>query len=682
MRDIQQGDKSVYSENGNVTVNYAEKHIPKNLTRPPFISDVFIGRDDDIDAVHRQLFNDKPLLLLVNGEGGIGKTTLAAHYYSTYEDHYQHLAWVFAEDKLLDAVLTLAPPLQIVFPPDCPAPQRLDGLLAGMADLHKPCLLVIDNANNLAELENYYSALRACSNFHILMTTRITEFEQVACHKIKPLPWENARALFKQHYPGHHPDEDPLLQKILAAVGYNTLVIELLAKNLHNHNRLKIRYSLNDLFNDLQHKGLLKLNGQSVSSAYHSNGAALRKETPEAIIAAMYDLGELSDAEQALMSVFAVLPAENIAYPVLETLLTGFEKLDLTLLALAQKGWLDNIGSEFRVSPVVQEITRQKNQARLRQDCRNLIDSLIEQLEYEPGTGHFINADYQQAALFARHAESVVCHIVEPTENLAVLYERLGSYHRTTGNLDRALGFFEDETELFKALYEAYPDNVSFKNGLAISYEKQGDMHVALGHLDRALGFYEDETELFKALYEAYPDNVPFKNSLAISYEKLGDMHVALGHLGRALGFFEERSRLSKELYEAYPDNVSFKNGLAISCSKLGDTHAALGDLDRALGFYEDDLQLTKAPTTCRLKTVWRFPTKNWARRTPRWAIWTGRWDFLKMKTSCSKRCMRPTPTTCRLKTVWRFPTQNWAIRTPRWAIWTGRWDFMKIVPG
>ncbi len=594
MRDIQQGDKSVYSENGNVTVNYAEKHIPKNLTRPPFISDVFIGRDDDIDAVHRQLFNDKPLLLLVNGEGGIGKTTLAAHYYSTYEDHYQHLAWVFAEDKLLDAVLTLAPQLQIVFPPDCPASQRLDRLLAGMADLHKPCLLVIDNANNLAELENYYSALRACSNFHILMTTRITEFEQVACHKIKPLPWENARALFKQHYPGHHADEDLLLKKILVAVGYNTLVIELLAKNLHNHNRLKIRYSLNDLFNDLQHKGLLKLNGQSVSSAYHSNGAALRKETPEAIIAAMYDLGELSDAEQALMSVFAVLPAENIAYPTLETLLPGFEKLDLTLLDLAQKGWLDNIGSEFRVSPVVQEITRQKNQQRLWHDCQNPIDRLIEQLDYEIGTGHFINADYQQAALFARYAESVVSHLVEPTENLAILYDRLGSYHRTTGNLDRALGFFEEYSRLGKALYEAAPNNVSFKNGLAISYSKLGETHAALGDLDRALGFYEDETELFKALYEAYPNNVSFKNGLAISYSKLGETHAALGDLDRALGFYEDETELFKALYEAYPNNVSFKNGLAISYSKLGETHAALGHLDRALGFYEDDLQLTK----------------------------------------------------------------------------------------
>ncbi|MEZ4826583.1 MAG: hypothetical protein R3C61_09870 [Bacteroidia bacterium] len=38
---------------------------------------------------------------------------------------------------------------------------------------------------------------------------------------------------------------------------------------------------------------------------------------------------------------------------------------------------------------------------------------------------------------------------------------------------------------------EAYPNNVSFKNGLAISYEKLGETHTALGQLDRARAFFE-----------------------------------------------------------------------------------------------------------------------------------------------------------------------------------------------
>jgi tetratricopeptide (TPR) repeat protein len=76
------------------------------------------------------------------------------------------------------------------------------------------------------------------------------------------------------------------------------------------------------------------------------------------------------------------------------------------------------------------------------------------------------------------------------------------------------------DLELSKELYEAYPQNVDFKNGLAISY---------------------------------------FKNGLAISYSKLGETHTSLGNLEQALKFFEDFSKLFKELYEAYPQNVSFK---------------------------------------------------------------------------------------------------------------------------
>ncbi len=257
-REISQGNYGIYAESGNININHGNQPIPKNLTAPPFISKVFIGREAEIKAVRQQLQNGH-LLLLVNGEGGIGKTTLAAHYYQQYAHDYQHLAWVFAESSLLDALLSLARPLQLEFAPEWSSQQRLNALLAGMANLASPCLLVIDNANNLAELNDYYLALSSCPNFHILLTTRITEFEQAARYAISPLPVELATQLFVEHYPQHQRAENPLLHSILAAVGYNTLVIELLAKNLAISNRLKTRYRLAELLADLQQKGLLAI---------------------------------------------------------------------------------------------------------------------------------------------------------------------------------------------------------------------------------------------------------------------------------------------------------------------------------------------------------------------------------------------------------------------------------------
>ncbi|MBL7793111.1 MAG: hypothetical protein JNK77_12350 [Saprospiraceae bacterium] len=64
---------------------YAGRKIPHALTPPPFRTEVFVGREADLQNIHDRLFSpDGNLLLLVNGEGGIGKTTLAARYFFDY----------------------------------------------------------------------------------------------------------------------------------------------------------------------------------------------------------------------------------------------------------------------------------------------------------------------------------------------------------------------------------------------------------------------------------------------------------------------------------------------------------------------------------------------------------------------------------------------------------------------
>ena len=639
----------------NPVFNDSKREIPKILSATlPFLPPFFLGREPDLKAVHEKLFSGENLLLLVNGEGGIGKTTFAAKYWREYENEYSHLAWVFTGNNLLDALLTLAPRLQLSFPETMPSEQRLTEMLAVMAGLKKPCLLVLDNANDADEIGKYYQDLNACANFHILLTTRITSFEEAATYPIPPLDEEHALALFKKHYPGHRDNDDELLKAIRIAVGGNTLVLELLAKNLAALNSDEVFYPLAGLLRDLQQKGLFRLaQEKTIKVACKQNRHGFIETRPTDVLAALYDEVEmvkpLNDEEKQLLSNLAMLPAENIAYAQLKVLLApeNAQAFSNTLSNLAERGWLEKSrpvtgGTQYKISPVVQEITRHKNRPQLLEHVRTLISSLIDKLAYEPGTGHFMNAGYEEAAMYAGYAATVISHVATADGNLAVLCNRIGSFHNTTGNLnqalsffeecsrfekelykaypdnvsfknglavsyeklgethtalghlDRALGFFEDRSRLGKELYESYPDNASFKSGLAVSYSKLGETHTALGHLDQALEFFEDETGLFEELYEAYPDNVSFKNGLAVSYERLGDTHTALGHLERALEFFEDETGLFKELYESYPDNVSFKNGLAISYSKLGETHTALGHLDRALGFFENDLQLTK----------------------------------------------------------------------------------------
>ena len=582
---------------GDTHIHYGDKKIPRHLGSLVSKPGLLLGREDDLHNIHQQLQSGQHFLFLVNGMGGMGKTTLAAEYYCRYLPQYTHLAWVFAETGITEALLTLNNKLKVDFPPAMPNSERVMLLMDALRELEGPALLVIDNANDLNELKKHDKILRACPNFRVLLTSRITEFEQASTYPISPLEKEKAALqIFKTHYAAFEAQEIPLFYEIYDAVQGNTLVLEVLAKNLQQHNnKLKKRYQLAELKLDLE-KGLSYLSqSKEVDVEYQAKGTGLRHEKPAVILLAMYDLSELNREESQLLSNFAVLPAEYLTYVLLENLLPDRLELDQLLISLAQKGWLDKNmeGDAFRVNPVVQEVVRVKNEELL-EDCRALIHSLNEKLEYQPGIGHLLNASYAEAATYAILGESVISAPLASDFDVAILCERLGSYHSVLGNLPQALTFFEQYNILCKECYIAYPQNLEFKNGLAISYSKLGETYRALGNLQQALSFFEKYNELEKKLYIDFPQNVAFKNLLAISYQYLGITLSALGDLQQALSFFEKYNELEKELYSDFPQNVSFKNSLAISCQHLGITHSDLGNLPQTLSFFEQFNELAK----------------------------------------------------------------------------------------
>jgi tetratricopeptide (TPR) repeat protein len=301
---------------------------------------------------------------------------------------------------------------------------------------------------------------------------------------------------------------------LLHAVGYNTLVIELMAKNLTVFNKFQTTYTLASLVADLQTKGLLALQNRPVKVTYQTD--ALRTETPDNIIAAMYDLSDLTNAERYLLSNFAVLPAENIPFATFIELLKPDNAADLEdpLSNLQQKGWIDYAEDTqtFKTSPVIQAVTRRKNQERLLNDTATLIKVLTNVLDAD----NFHN-DFDKSVVFADYAETVVQAIDKNDYDLATLCQNLGDAHIVTGDLNKALQAYDKMEAIFKALCQTELDNSDYKNGLAIAYSRLGETHTTLGDLDKALGFYEEYNKLRKALYVAYPNDASFKNGLAIS---------------------------------------------------------------------------------------------------------------------------------------------------------------------
>ena len=179
-KEVHIGDKIIYNN---------QVAIPHHLTQQPFYPKGFIGREDELDAIYYHLFSEEVdnLMLLVNGHGGIGKTSIAAFYYYRYHRHYAHVAWVLSEKSIANAMLNMAYAMGLQFDERMGQEQRLQVLLQAMANLKDPCLLIIDNANELEDLEANYDTLRRCPNFHLLITSRINYFRGEPVFRIKGL---------------------------------------------------------------------------------------------------------------------------------------------------------------------------------------------------------------------------------------------------------------------------------------------------------------------------------------------------------------------------------------------------------------------------------------------------------------------------------------------------------------
>lgn len=584
--------------------DYPALHNTSELTLPPLRPDFFLGRDSELEIVYQKLFHKYQFLLLVTGKGGIGKTTLAAKYWEEYKSYYSHVAWIFAGDDLSQALLTsLSPKLSLAFPAEMPVNERFPLLLQKFNDLEKPCLLIIDNVT-AKDLEKHYLDLRRFSEFHLILTSRIAEFEQISVHTLQPLESESACQLFQRYYPKYQASEHTLLLQILEAVDYNTLIIQLLAKSLHNLNRFDEEYSLAQLHLDLQDKGVLGTNQEEdVTTDYHSKDGALTKATPEAIIEAMYDLGELEEKEKRLLSVFAVLPAERIDMILLKKLLPN-TNLRQSLNSLFLKGWLDFEQQEpsrfFKISPVIQHIIRKKQKTRL-ENIQDLIKSLLVQLKRD-GYNHF--KDYKEAEILSRYTGSLLSLINEKDRDIANLYERVGKYYEITGNLQLAFSYFQKYHDLYSELKEINNDPDCI-NGLAIACERLGDAYLAINSLDLALENHTQYNTLEKYLNDLYPDNLLYQKNLATSYSKLGDVWKSMagapqgkegnilgeGAIFEALKYYDQDLKITQLLHSQDPNNQVYQNNLAISFSKKGDAEQELG-FKNGLEYFENAHQI------------------------------------------------------------------------------------------
>ena len=93
------------TNNYNIIQEQTRKPCPKRLNAIGYaMPERTLGRDGDVERLH-QLLQREGAAVVMNGMGGIGKTTTAIYYAQRHEADYAHIIWLKSGGNVWDTLL-------------------------------------------------------------------------------------------------------------------------------------------------------------------------------------------------------------------------------------------------------------------------------------------------------------------------------------------------------------------------------------------------------------------------------------------------------------------------------------------------------------------------------------------------------------------------------------------------
>lgn len=230
--DNVRGDKIVYYQ---YFLQDATREIPNYLTTLPSVEwDKIVGRLGEVEQI-AQLLDQNEKVVLLNGVGGIGKTTLARIFLRKMLDAYKHVAWLEAASGIKEAFVfntqlidSLSLQHQIS---QIEEKRRIDEgfklIVNRLRELKGNNLLILDNINEDAERLSTKDCISLNPNWRVLTTSR-KELEGFSRYRVEALNLELARELFYLYY--KYEQDNSKVDEIIQLVEFHTLSIEIIAK--------------------------------------------------------------------------------------------------------------------------------------------------------------------------------------------------------------------------------------------------------------------------------------------------------------------------------------------------------------------------------------------------------------------------------------------------------------------
>lgn len=624
---------------GDVNIDQV-KPVGRLLTSLPQIDQTqVIGRDNDVAKI-RDLFKASDKVLLVNGLGGIGKTTVAKVFLKEHDAAFQHLAWVnvtggnvkeaFATNKQLLDSLHLAKTIAGLERNQDFLNTAFDLIINRMRHLkpkdNMPNLLIIDNAQEDIEHSQTLDYIALKPHWKVLVTSRedLLGFEKYTLGLLAP---EDAKALFYLHYKyklHQQANAEALIEEILELIDYHTLSIELIAKTAEAK-----RFTLAEVLDTVKKKGLTILEStEDDSYIQFLRNFNQRERKVYAFLLSIFELAGLTDMEQWTAKQFAVMPSipiqleqndkkneQNLTH--LLQIKKGKPRSEFidALNSLQKSGWLTHSPEEdaFKMHNLIQDIMR----AQLKPgfgDCEQLFRHTLTSLSIDEHKDNpldkFIWVNFGQYLL--KYLSNI------PLLKQSHLQNNVALVHQDMGNFPEAQQLLEAALKGdIQALGKQNPTIAARKSNLALVYQDLGNFHQAVDLLAEALEINiecfgeKDATVAVRRsnLGLVYLDLGKFEEArqqlekaLASDTNRFGEKHpmvaarqTNLANIYRELDKYQEAEALFKKAHETYTAFFDKDHpNVVTTLSNLGVLYQAMGKYQEAKSVFERTLQSAK----------------------------------------------------------------------------------------